>query len=78
MIGQTIPQDVSTVAKAFIALQQKRHEADYDLNRSLTRRDTLKLIDQAEAAIQAGNSLTSNTVGRIYLTALLVGMNVRS
>lgn len=46
------PNTIKTCADAFVALQQKRHEADYDPDYRVLRADALDAIQQAEDAIR--------------------------
>ena len=48
--GQALQPELVAVAKAFVGLQQARHEADYDTARRFTRREVLDLLDEAEQA----------------------------
>lgn len=54
-------QDLIDIAAAFIALYQKRHDADYDNDADFTKPDTIAVIDQARDAITRLASL-ENTV----------------
>lgn len=47
------PNSIKSCADAFVALQQKRHEADYDPDYRVLRADALDAIQQAEDAIRA-------------------------
>ncbi|EYF00606.1 hypothetical protein [Chondromyces apiculatus] len=42
--------ELKSVASAFIALQEARHRADYDLTARFTRQDTLQMVDRAQKA----------------------------
>jgi uncharacterized protein (UPF0332 family) len=46
------PNTIKTCADAFVALQQKRHDADYDPDYRVLRADALDAIQQAEDAIR--------------------------
>ncbi len=46
------PNSIKSCADAFVALQQKRHEADYDPDYRVLRADALDAIQQAEDAIR--------------------------
>lgn len=45
------PDGIKTCADTFVALQQKRHDADYDPDCRVLRADALSAIDQARDAI---------------------------
>lgn len=70
--GPQISPDLREVARAFVDLQEARHEADYDFARSFTRQETLDLIDAADQARQSWQSVRTSVEGRAFLTALLV------
>jgi uncharacterized protein (UPF0332 family) len=46
------PDTIKSCADAFVALQQKRHEADYDPDYRVRRQYALEAIQQAENAIR--------------------------
>lgn len=46
------PNTIQSCADAFVALQQKRHDADYDPDYRVLRADALDAIQQAEDAIR--------------------------
>ncbi len=46
------PKDIEDFASQFKALQEKRHEADYDPTSRFTRTDVETYIDAAELAIK--------------------------
>ncbi len=60
------------VASAFIALQEARHEADYDLARVFTRVEVKALVGRARAAFQTWASVTGTEEADAFLVALLV------
>lgn len=66
-----VPTDLVTVAKAFVALQQARHEADYDVTRTFTRAETLALVDLADQAMAAWNRIRRSVAADAFLSALI-------
>ena len=46
------PAGIKSCADAFVSLQQKRHDADYDPDHRITRADALGAIQEAEDAIR--------------------------
>ena len=46
------PNNIRSCADAFVALQQRRHDADYDPDYRVLRADALDAIQQAEDAIR--------------------------
>jgi hypothetical protein len=50
--GAIVPADLRFVVGAFLELQLERHEADYKIDRSFTRREVLKRVEQVDEAFQ--------------------------
>jgi uncharacterized protein (UPF0332 family) len=67
-----VPADLVTVAQTFVDLQQARHQADYDLSKTLTRSEALAQIARAEHALAVWSSMPSSEASRAYLIGLLV------
>ena len=61
------PTQLIQVAKAFVALQSARHEADYDLSRNLFRREVDALIQKADDAFSAWESIRKDDKAKLYL-----------
>lgn len=61
-----IPPELSGVAKAFVALQKARHDADYATHRNWTRTMALTEVERAEQAFSDWEKVrpSSNRVGR--------------
>ena len=60
------------VAAAFIALQEARHEADYDLARVFTRVEANALVGRSQAACTTWASVAGTEEADAFLVALLV------
>jgi hypothetical protein len=71
-VGSIFPADLSLVAKAFVALQDARHAADYDLSRRFTRSDARDYVQQATDAFCAWELVKGHRAARVYLVALLL------
>lgn len=69
--GLEIPPDLFKIARTFKVLQEKRHEADYDLSGLLSKQDVLLLIEQVENGIAGWENVRSEPTARLYLTSLL-------
>ena len=69
------PEDLKTVATAFVELQEARHEADYDTGQRFVPREVEAIVKQAEEAFQAWRRTRSTPLARTYLIALLVARN---
>lgn len=66
-----VPPDLLAVAEAFVALQEERHRADYDLTSPFTRTEAFTLVEQAEYAFKCWRTVRKQTSADIYLAALL-------
>ena len=53
------PRGIEDFAILFTTLQERRHQADYDISRTFTRNDVLMAINSAEVAI---NKLTASNI----------------
>ena len=47
------PPEIQRFAQHFTVAQRQRHQADYDPDSNLTRREVLRLINETEQIIQA-------------------------
>jgi uncharacterized protein (UPF0332 family) len=66
------PPALERVCEAFIDLQQARHEADYDLMRTFTRREVQDVVERAERAFEDWKSVAGSSAADAYLVALLL------
>lgn len=73
-----LQKELVSVAAAFVELQQARHEADYDTARRFTRKETLDLVDQAEKAFAAWQTVRQSVQADTFLIALLAQKQMRS
>jgi hypothetical protein len=69
--GHPVPPDLRSVADAFIALQQARHEADYDITKRWTRLEALEHIALTEQAFTDWARVRSSAEADAFLVALL-------
>jgi hypothetical protein len=60
------------VANALVTLQQARHEADYDLNRTFRRQETLEFVQTARQAFAAWEKVRKTDDARLYLACFLL------
>lgn len=70
--GAPVPQAVQDVAAAFVELQEARHEADYNLDRTFTRLESTDLVTQSAQAFATWQTIRTDPVARTYLAALLL------
>ena len=52
LVIDRFPEDIQDFANQFVALQEKRHMADYDPFASFTPQDALKAIEAADIAVR--------------------------
>ena len=69
--GRVVPPALVGVAEAFVDLQQTRHQADYDLTRTFTRREVMALIVQVERAFVDWQAVSKTVPADVFLAALL-------
>lgn len=67
-----VPEDLRTVARAFVDLQEARHEADYDLAQRFSRNEAAVLVAQAEQAFEAWQRIRGAPAGKVFLASLLL------
>lgn len=73
-----VGQDVQRVANAFVALQEARHRADYDLGTPFTRQETLAAVQLAGEAFAAWERTRSSEQALVFLVALAFQSQVRT
>jgi len=71
MANQSPSVTLKKVADTFVALQQARHEADYDLFRTFTRSEVLTLVGQVERAFLYWKAISKDVEADVLLVALL-------
>lgn len=67
-----IHPNLKFVCRAFLDLQQARHEADYDLTRVFTRGEVLNLVAMAEESFPRWKAVAGSPEGDAFLVMLLV------
>jgi hypothetical protein len=70
--GAQVPQDLKDVAAAFVELQEARHEADYNVDRSFLRVESADLVARAVQAFAVWQTIRADSTSRTYLAALLL------
>ena len=68
-----LPDGLRVVAEGFSALQQARHEADYDLTRAITRIEALAALDETRRAFQEWAKVRKTNEAHVFLLALMFG-----
>lgn len=66
------PPKLKSVAKAFVDLQQQRHDADYNLTKRFRRSGVLALLSQAEQALDDWETIRDLPAAETFLVSLLV------
>ncbi len=61
-----------SVAKLFVQLQEKRHEADYNLRDAWTKTQSLREILAASRAFEIWQEIRTETIAQDYLVSLLI------
>src|SRR5579864_1275904 len=64
-----IEPELVSVAEAFVALQQARHEADYDFAATFNRIDVLQRVQRARTAVASWHAIRSNPNATVFLAA---------
>jgi uncharacterized protein (UPF0332 family) len=70
--GAPIPNALIDVARAFVDLQQARHEADYNLAKSFAKNEAKALIDQVAQAFHDWQAVRGSDHAQLYLACLLL------
>jgi uncharacterized protein (UPF0332 family) len=70
--GVPVPAELQRVAEVFVELQEARHESDYKLDRTFTRRNAIYFVDRSEQAFQLWESIRTEPIARVYLASLLL------
>jgi uncharacterized protein (UPF0332 family) len=65
--GYITPRELKTVANAFVNLQQARHEADYDLARTFSRKQAMEFVQMAREAFETWGKVRKTDDARLYL-----------
>jgi hypothetical protein len=75
LIGRTASSDLRTVTRAFILLQEARHQADYDLGYQLAKTDAISRAKVAAEAFQAWQRIQDSSEVNIFILSLLMWEN---
>lgn len=60
------------MAETFCALQEARHDADYNLARRFSRETVVDVVEGTKEAFESWRLIRRSEVARIYLTGLLI------
>lgn len=68
--GIAIPPELRKVARTFLFLQQKRHDADYNVAVRYSRADVLDIVDETQVFFANWSTVRSDPSARLFLVAL--------
>jgi uncharacterized protein (UPF0332 family) len=68
--GLAVTRETGAVAGSFVKLQEERHSADYDLNRTLTREAAEARVGDAAAAVRLWRAVSGQKDAEFYLLCL--------
>lgn len=69
--GFTVCPELRSVAETFVASQERRHRADYDLSETFNRADVLAHVADADQALQRFEQIQTLAETRFFLGCLL-------
>jgi hypothetical protein len=72
LVALPLEAPLRDVAAAFVALQEARHNADYDVSSTLTKLDALQKIALARTAFTNWQAVRRLPNARVFLAALLL------
>ena len=75
LITLPLDQKLFNVTQAFIALQEARHEADYDLEKQWNRLDVLGHVKTVRDAFSDWADIRNDETATVFLVALLLQKN---
>ncbi len=76
--GQPLQPKIVQIAGSFIALQEARHDADYDTARRFKRAETLSLVRTAERAFSDWDHVKETDQADTFLAGLLTYRNMQA
>ncbi len=71
--GASPPVELKALAAAFVTLQDRRHDADYNRGWTVTPANASDLLRDAEGALANWNAVAATPVARPFLLLLLIG-----
>jgi uncharacterized protein (UPF0332 family) len=75
LVGTTASEDLQTVCRAFIELQEARHAADYDPDFDVDQPRARQYGSSAMEAIRAWNRISQTSEANIFILSLLLWKN---
>lgn len=72
LAAPAISEELKLVARAFVELQLERHTADYDRQGTTPPAKAMELVDLAERAFRAWETVKGSDEARIYVSSFLL------
>ena len=73
-----IPHDLAIIAERFVTLQDRRHDADYDVMQRYSRAEVETLVDHADDVFRTWATIRKQPAARIFLVALFAGRKIKA
>lgn len=73
VLGAGVPPELVQVARAFVELQDRRHDADYNLARAFTRAEARDQVAETRTAFSLWEGLRTAPIAKPFLLLFLVG-----
>lgn len=67
-----VSEELKSFATEFVDLQESRHDADYNLDKSFTKDEAQGVIDRVQDAFDSGKTIRKRKESRMYLASLLL------
>jgi hypothetical protein len=75
LIGGTASKELQTICKNFIALQEARNSADYDLSYKIDWKQAVECIEMSQVAIAAWVQIKNTEEANVFILSLLMCKN---
>lgn len=72
LVGMPLENELASVARAFVDLQEERHRADYDTSTPFIRLEVRQKVDLARQAFDKWNAIRDKPNATVFLAALLL------
>ena len=68
-----VPEELREIAELFTDLQEARHQADYNNEKTWSKTEVAATLNDAHAAFQNWNKINGTPVANEYLLSLMIG-----
>jgi uncharacterized protein (UPF0332 family) len=72
-----IPPELRAIAERFVELQQRRHQADYDVMQTFTRSQAHDYIDAAERLFDDWTLIRRDPAAKVFLAAMFTSRKIK-